>query len=152
MKNIILTVATIGLLASCSGSGSVSSLNPFRRAPAPEETVVTARRAPDGRELIATITELRAEPTRNGIILRAHGKTPVQGYFSVELTETNRGFPDETGTLTFELRGKPPALPLAANTERSRDIMAGVFISQINLKSVKALRVVAAQNQITIRN
>lgn len=152
MKNIILSVATIGLLASCSGSGSVSSLNPFRRAPAPEESLVTSTRAPDGRELIATITELRAEPTRNGIILRAHGKAPVQGFYFVELSETNRGFPDETGTLTFELRGRPPETPLAANTDRSRDIMAGVFISNLELKSVRALRVVAAQNQITIRN
>lgn len=152
MKSIILSVATISLLASCSGSGSVSSLNPFSRAPAPEETLVTATRVPDGRELIATLTELRAEPTRNGIILRALGKAAVQGYYDVELSETNNGLPDETGTLTFEFRGKPPALPLAANTERSREIVAGVFISQINLKSVKALRVVAAQNQITIRN
>lgn len=152
MKNTILSVVIIGLLASCSGSGSVSSLNPFRRAPAPEETLVTAARAADGRELIATITELRAEPTRNGIILRALGKTPVQGFYEVVLSETNRGFPDATGTLTFELRGRAPELPLVANTDRSRDIMAGVFLSNVELKSVKALRVVAAQNQITIRN
>lgn len=152
MKNIILSVATISVLASCSGSGSVSSLNPFRRSPPPEESLVTATRAPDGRELIATVAELRAEPTRNGIILRAHGKTNVQGYYDVELRETNNGLPDENGMLTFELRGKPPQFPLAANTDRSRDIVAGVFISQIVLKSVRSLRVVAAQNQITIRN
>lgn len=152
MKNIILSVTTIGLLSSCSGIGSVSSLNPFRRSPQPEEALITATRAPDGRELIATVAELRAEPTRNGVILRAHGKTDVQGYYDVELSETNNGLPDATGTLTFELRGKPPQFPLAANTDRSRDIVAGVFISQITLKSVKALRVVAAQNQITIRN
>lgn len=152
MKNIILSVATISLLASCSGSGSVSSLNPFRRSPPPEETLVTAERIPDGRELIATVAELRAEPTRNGVILRARGKTDVQGYYDVELSETNNGLPDENGMLTFELRGKPPQLPLAANTDRSREIVAGVFISRIVLKRVKSLRVVAARNQITIRN
>lgn len=151
MKKIILSIATISLLANCSGSGSVSSLNPFQREPRPEEALVTTTRIPDGRELIATVTELRAEPTRNGVILRAQGKTNVQGYYDVELSETNGGLPDETGMLTFELRGKPPQFPLAANTDRSRDIVAGTFVSQITLKSVRSLRVVAAQNQITIR-
>lgn len=152
MKKLILSVVAIGLLAGCSGSGSVSSLNPFRRAPQPEEGLVTATRVPDGRELIASITDLKAEPTRNGLILRALGEAPVQGYFDVELSETNNGLPDETGTLTFEFRGKPPVYPLAANTQRSREITAGVYISEITLKNVRALRVVAAQNQITIRN
>lgn len=153
MKNIVLSVAAVALLAGCSAFGSVSSLNPFRRAaPPPEEGLITATRAPDGRELIASVTELRAEPTRNGVILRARGGTAVQGYYDVELSETNNGLPDETGTLTYELRGRAPASPLAANTARSREIVAAVYVSQIVLKSVRALRVVAAENQITIRN
>jgi hypothetical protein len=153
LKKVILSLAGAVFLAGCSGggSGSASSLNPFARAPQPEQTLATRNIAPDGRELIASVAELRAEPTRNGVILRARGVAQELGYYDVELAETNSGNPDENGVLTFELRGRPPVLPEPTTTERSREFLAATFISNITLKSVKALRVIAAQNQITIR-
>lgn len=169
MKTLVLACLVVAILGGCSGSGSrgsgsagsdgssassfsLSSFNPFRRQQE-EDSVATANQlAEDGTQLLQTVTEVKAEPTRTGIILRAVSVNSVQGFYDVELAETNNGFADETGTLTFELRGKPPILPLSTPTVRSRELIAGTYISSIELKKIKALRVIAAENQITLRN
>jgi hypothetical protein len=167
MKTLVLTCAVLTLVAGCSGSGnsgsagsggssassfSLTSFNPFRRQQERDVVTVSNPVAADGTQLLETVAELKAEPTRTGIILRAHSVNSIQGFYDVELAETNNGFPDATGTLTFELRGKPPLLAIGTPTERSKKIVAAAYISGIELRKIKALRVIAAQNQITIRN
>jgi hypothetical protein len=171
MKTLVLAIMAVTLLNGCSGSGSrgsgsngsgsngssagsfsLSSFKPFRKQQEQDAVVTANPLAEDGTQLLQTVAELKAEPTRTGIILRAVSVNSIQGFYDVELAETNAGFPDETGMLTFELRGRPPLLPLATPTARSKEVVAATYISGIELRKIKALRVIAAQNQITIRN
>ncbi len=146
------------LLAGCSGGGSLGSLNPFNwfkntgnasqsgaaltLAPRRGYTAVT-----DTRPLIDQITGLSIDKTASGAIIRATGLAPAQGYHSADLVLVSA----ISGELTYEFRTRAPGTVLRIGSERLREIIAGTHLSQSQLRGVRRIRVVAAQNSRTAR-
>ena len=96
MRNGLLLLAGIGLLAGCSvelpgfagREGNAAGMYTFRAPPPPEPQQVPLRQA-------------EAERALHGVILRVRGETPSQGYYSAALRPIGTG-PDAAGILSFE--------------------------------------------------
>jgi hypothetical protein len=137
-----------GLLAGCD------SLNPFggRRAASPEPAPVTGPPIgtvaglpvmPDGTILVPAVRSASADRGRQGVILRAEGVAPMQGFHSPELRTVARG---ADGIETVELRAMPPLGPEPVGPERTRLLPAGRFYSNRELQEIRGFRVVAGGN------
>lgn len=85
-----------------------------------------------------------AERGLNGVILRAEGQAPTQGYHSAELRPLGAGAPDAAGIASFELVAVPPAEPQAAGPERTRRLDAAVFLPDRAWGDARAIRVSGA--------
>jgi hypothetical protein len=169
MKKIFITIIAAGFLAGCSvfgslgnsagsstgssagsstGSSGGSSGGFFNKR---QKEVALEQRIPetDTRILISTVTEVQVDAFRGGVLIKAKGTLDRQGYSDIDLVAVNSGLPDENGVVTYEFKGDRPENTLAGPTPRSNEVYAGAFITSIRLASVKRIRVVAAQNQIT---
>ncbi|MEC7259247.1 MAG: hypothetical protein VXW58_15670, partial [Pseudomonadota bacterium] len=70
---------------------------------------------------IATVTEMRIEPTNSGAILYASGVAQRQGAFQARLVPANAELiPDEDGVLSFSLRVVYPQGATRVGSEHSR--------------------------------
>lgn len=138
-------LAGLGLLAACGGR-----LNPFtwfRRKPRVSEEANYAPPA-DPRGLVARVLEAKVEETSTGVLLRARGLTPMQGYHDAALV----GLPvDDQGVKTFEFRLAAPLVPTGPGPEASREITVAVALSLYQLQQISSLRVVAAENALVLR-
>jgi hypothetical protein len=147
--------AALALLAGCSTPWSESRLNPttwFGGASTPDALVpVEALTIVDNRPFVARVTALAVEPTPGGIILRATGLPPTQGFWQGALILENVDGVPEDGTLTFQFRAAPPFWQQPAGAPQSREIVVGAFLSRQSLQGVTTLRVVGEQNAATIR-
>ena len=64
----------------------------------------------DPRPLIGEVTALVAEPTPGGVIIRATGLPPTQGFWdAVLLPDSPELIPDEDGVLGFDFRAAAAA-------------------------------------------
>ena len=104
----------------------------------------------DPRPRVQTITDLKVERTPGGAIVHATAVTPTQGWFAPELVALNDGNPVD-GILTFDFRVVPPKVETGVGNTRSREITAGVFISDIALEQIRTIRVNGAQNSRSVR-
>ncbi len=173
MNKLLIALTICGMLASCGGfnslgggslggsSGSVgsarssgggSSAGSFGLFPKRTNTVVTAEQQTviTYGNLVPVVADVRVDPVKSGAIIRVTGKAPRQGYYDVRLRAPGGTRPDEKGVITLELRAKQPPYWTATSTERSREFVVGRFISIQTLRNTKTIRVVAAQNQITV--
>lgn len=155
-RRVVFAVAMFGLLAGCSTPWSESRLNPFTwfggSASAPDTLVPPeSLTISDSRPFVASVTSLAVEPTPGGIILRATGLPPTQGYWQGALILENIDGVPVDGTLTFQFRAAPPPDALPAGAARTREIVVGVFLTWQDLQGVTTLRVVGQQNAATIR-
>jgi hypothetical protein len=155
-RRVVFAVAMFGLLAGCSTPWSESRLNPFAwfggsaSAPdtlVPPETLTIV----DNRPFVTSVTSLAVERTPGGVILRATGLPPTQGFWQGALILENIDGAPVDGTLTFQFRAAPPPGPQPVGAPRTREIVVGVFLSRQNLQGVTTLRVVGQQNAATIR-
>ncbi|MDE0589373.1 hypothetical protein OU789_05500 [Halocynthiibacter sp. C4] len=153
MKNQTLALATCALfLAGCS-SVSDSNYNPLNwfdgdssdQQLEPEEGYVTVT---DPRNLIADVRELRIEPTQGGVVVAAMGMPPTQGYYRADLISPTNNIP-ENGTLTLEFRAAKPPTQQPVSTELSREVWVAYFLSNIELRNIRQIRVVGANNSRT---
>ena len=162
----ILAISMVMTLAACAGgssTGSASSmanLNPFnwfggRGAPS-RDAAGTPSLAPargyvqivDTRPLIDQITALAAEKTASGVILRATGLAPSEGYHSADLVAVASA---NSGELVFEFRARPPANVARIGPTRLRELVAGVHLTRAQLIGIRIVRVVAGRNSRSIR-
>ena len=103
MRNGLLLLAGIGLLAGCSvelpgfagREGNAAGMYTFRAPPPPEPQQVPLRQA-------------EAERALHGVILRVRGETPSQGYYSAALRPIGTG-PDAAGGTATNSKLRMPA-------------------------------------------
>jgi hypothetical protein len=90
------------------------------------------------------------EPAVGGMILRVTGVAPTQGFFNAALVPDGDGAPDAAGVVTVRLVAVPPETPELVGPERTRLLMTAAFIDRLNLRDIRAFRVVAGQNAVTL--
>jgi hypothetical protein len=135
MRNGLLLLAGIGLLAGCSmevpgfvgREGQASGTYSFRREAPPEPRPIFLR-------------EAVAERALHGVIVRVEGEAPTQGYYSAILRPIGSG-PDAAGLLSFELVAVPPGEPEAVGPARTRTLTAAIFVPNLALKDLRGFRV-----------
>jgi len=146
-SRLSLPVAALAALASCSNDNEGGAFanwfttndRPETLVPVEEELVV------DNRPLVPRVTDLRLEKTTSGLIVRAVGQTPAQGYWQPGLVLRQRDGRPQNGVLGFDFRAAPPVAPLPGPA-RAREISAGRFISTQQLRGVREIRVYGQDN------
>lgn len=94
--------------------------------------------------------EATVERGYGGVILRVTGVAPTQGFYNAALVPENGGVPDAAGVMTVALVAVPPETREAVGPERTRLLMTGAFMSDRELRDVRAFRVVAGPNSVTL--
>lgn len=149
----ILTLTLCAGLAGC-GDSSVNSLNPFNWWGGEEETfaVTPEGEIVDPRPLIGEVTALVAEPVPGGVLIRATGLPPTQGFWDAALLPPNPELtPDEDGVLAFEFRAAAPLTPQGVGTPRTREIVTGYFLTNQDLASIRTVTIVGERNSRSLR-
>jgi hypothetical protein len=104
----------------------------------------------DTRGLIPVVNKVIVDKYDGGALITARGTTDTQGYSNVHLVERNKGLPDEKGVVTYEFKAELPVGTSNGPTPRSNEVYGGVSITALRLSSVKRIRVIARQNEITV--
>ncbi len=138
--------------AASSGGSSAGSSGGVFGGGQKEVVLEQPRIEVDTRVLIATVTQVTVDKFSGGAIIKARGTTDRQGYSEVDLVAENNGLPDEKGVVTYKFKGASPIGTTKGPTERSNEVYAGASITALRLPTVKKIRVVAAQNEITVSN
>lgn len=139
-----LVVVTLVLALTGCGAIRESRLNPFNwfKKSEPRETVVLDEKG-DPRPLVDTVLTMAVEPIPGGAIVRARGVTPTQGWWDAELVAQDV---TEDGVLVYEFRLVPPIGRTDVNTQQSREIDVGIYISDVKLAEVREIVVQGATN------
>ncbi|MCB1341756.1 MAG: hypothetical protein KDK24_11985 [Pseudooceanicola sp.] len=161
-KSLILLVLASLVLASCGfrdsrinprnwfgGSRSVAAsaetaeTNPL----IPRRSGLLGKRPAPPQEKIATVTELKIEPTNTGAIVYASGVAVRQGAYLARLTPRGgQPVPDENGVLTFDFMVTYPVRPTAGGSELTRTVHEAYSLSKQDLAAIRTIRVEGAQN------
>jgi len=146
MLRLTLCLAVILSLSACG-----TSLNPFNwfgNDRAETVTVVDTSEDADIRPLVAEVLSLSVDPVPQGAIIRATGLPPTQGFWGVDLVESER----TERSITYEFRVVPPApAPGAAvSTQRSRELIVATELSTFELSGIRTITVVGAQNRRSV--
>ena len=163
----ILIIGLCLTLSACSGgssgggsAGSAGVLNPFnwfgggeaRRARRSKQAVLLpadgVSEPVDAGPLVQQITDLKAEPTLSGTIIRATGQVAAIGYHDVTLVPVAS---DVAGLVRYEFRALPPIDVQLIATGRLLEVSAAVYLSKTQYRTVRRIEVVAAQNSRNIR-
>ena len=148
----LLSGAALATLSGCSGG---ISLNPFNWFSSDEDNIerleeIDVRRAQDNRLLIPEVTSLSVEKLPGGIILRANGLPDQQGWYDAQLVPNDSDTPGD-GNLTLEFRASPPAEPTRVSTVQSREIIAGIYLSDVQLVGIRVIRVLGSSQSRSTR-
>ncbi|MFT6932765.1 MAG: hypothetical protein ACJAXT_001464 [Paracoccaceae bacterium] len=139
MLSLILTLAACG-----------SRLNPFNWFGGDREErveVEVAEVVVDPRNLVAEVSQLSVDQMPGGAIISAVGIPPVQGYWAADLVEGNR----DGGTLTLEFRILEPVTATREGTSPSREVLAGVFLTDQQLQGITTIVVLGQLNRRSVR-
>ncbi len=164
MKKIIITMIAFGFVTGCSAVGSMtgssgnsstgssggSSVGSFGAKRVKEVVLEQKKKVVDTRTLIPVVVEVKVDPYRGGVLITARGTASQPGYGDVNLVALNNGLPDENGIVSYEFKGDAPYTDALITTKRSKEIYAGAAINLVKLPSVKKIRVIAEQNEITV--
>lgn len=144
---LVATLCATLALGACS-SISNSRLNPFNWFGGSEETAVLLPDAPaDSRLLVSQVTDMKLEKMPGGVIIRAVGLPPTQGYWEAALVAR----PVEDGTIIYDFRVFPPITGQIASTTQSREVTVAAFLSNVKLESIRQITVQGATNARTSR-
>jgi|SRR6056297_115699 len=162
MKGPLLAgLVAVMALSACSGVRE-SRLNPFNwfgGSQAEERTLAPrggyGAEEADPRPLVDRVIALQVDRTPGGAIVSAIGLPPTQGWWAAELVPVNadiEGRPvADGGVLGFEFRIVPPPGPRRSGTPPSREVSAGLFVTDQELAEVRSVTVAGADNQRSAR-
>ncbi len=142
MKRVLILMTVLGL--TLGGCGK-TNLNPLKwLGKSRRGTQVEVYAAPvDPRGLIGTLVTLEIEDVRSGVLVRATGLPPTQGFWDAALVPLPN---DGSGHLVFEFRIFPPTLPAAEGTSVSREITAAASVTNFDLAGITVIEVHGVQN------
>lgn len=145
-QSLFAAMMMVVLLGACQ-----SRLNPFnwfgRSAPV-EKVLITDAEVADPRALVDEVLSLDIESFPGGAIIRAEGRTPVQGYWDAELVARPI---DKDGVLIYDFRILPPITATDVSTPRSRQVAVAVSLSDIKLDGISQIIVQGARNARAVR-
>lgn len=146
MRRIAITmlIAATGLSACGFGGSRLNPLNWFGGDSVSEPIVTVARQEPVAQQ----ITELKAAPTPGGLIISAVALPATEGYWNAELV---RASSTDAATYVLDFRLLPPIDRAPVGTPRTREVLAGVFLSSSDLQGITAIAVQGATNRRVIR-
>lgn len=142
MRSVVLLGGMALALSGCALFSNEPEIE--RLEPAPEVFVV------DQRQSVRTVSSVRRDRLPGGIVVTAVGLPDVQGYWDAELVPLTEDGP-VNGELSFEFRVADPLVPNPPGTERSRQIVAARFISDIQLQGVNRILVTSETNTRSVR-
>lgn len=148
-RSLTVALAALMFLTSC-GMIRESRLNPwnwFGRSEQVETRTVVAK-AEDPRPLVDDVVSMKIEPYSAGVIVRATGITPTQGWWDAELVEATLE-EEDPGHLVLEFRLVPPLTTTDVNAPRSREITVAKTISVNRLEYITKITVQGARNART---
>lgn len=147
----LLSVALVASIA-LAGCGFVreSKLNPFNwfGRSEPAERVATVEKPADPRFLVEDVVSMDIESYSGGVIVRAKGITPTQGWWDAELVELKQ---DDDSHLVLEFRLLAPLTKTDVNTPRSREVVVAKTLSPQRLEYISKITVQGANNARTSR-
>ena len=135
-------------LAACSEGGAGDPLGLFGGGNG--ETAAAGQTDPS-RPALPGLASARLEREAGGAILIALARPPRQGYWRPQLTVEDRSDEGEAGTLRVTFRALPPVGPARAGTPASREVTAGLRLSDQRLSGIDRIRVVGADTTLTLR-
>jgi hypothetical protein len=145
MKRALVLMTVLGLALGGCGQSKLNPFNWFGKRPAPQPTTFLTP-AVDPRGLVAQVLSVKVEPYPGGVIVRATGLPPTQGYWSASLVPQPV---DDKGKLVFEFRIAPPLKPFPAGTQPSREVTVAGNVSDFTLQTVTSIEVQGANNALT---
>jgi hypothetical protein len=152
MRRPLLAALAVMLVVVSCGRIAQSRLNPFNWFGRSErvQTVVVAEElaTPDGRQLVADVTDLVIERNAGGAIIRATGLPPTQGFWEAELVSVPT---EDEGVALFEFRVFPPPTSKAVSTPQSREITVATYLSDIRLEGIREIAVQGANSARSAR-
>ena len=146
-RPLTLALCVVLATASCSSVRN-SRLNPFNlfgRSTATETRA--AVKLEDKRLLVQQVSTLVIEPMQGGVIVRATGLPPTQGFWRAELVAGEV----EDGRIAYAFRVFPPIANRIAGTVPSREIEAAAYLSNAKLATISEITVQGAANARTSR-
>jgi hypothetical protein len=150
-RSLTVALAAMLFLTSC-GFVRESRLNPFNWFGRSEqtETVAAVGADEDPRPLVDDVISMQIEPYSTGVIVRATGITPTQGWWDAELVEAKLEEEDPSH-LVLEFRLLPPPAATPVNTPRSREVTVAKTVSVNRLENIRQITVQGARNARTSR-
>ncbi|NPD17549.1 hypothetical protein HOY34_20400 [Xinfangfangia sp. D13-10-4-6] len=138
---LCLSLGLVLTLAACGGS----RLNPFNwfGKSEPVEKVEIEEKQTDQRERVANVLNMNVEPVASGVIVRAVGLTPNQGWWEAELVPQPL---TADGILVLDFRISPPWDQTRVSTQRSREVTVALHLSNIKLANVRQIIVQGAND------
>jgi len=154
MRKPLIAAICAGLaLGGCDSFGSsgfgLSSLNPFNWFGSSQETalVLPSEKPADLRLLVASVTSLTLERMQGGVIVRATGLPPTQGFWDAQLVAR----PVEGGKIIYDFRVFPPISVAPVSTPQSREVTVAAFLSDIKLANISQITVQGESNARSTR-
>lgn len=148
---LVLMAVLLGLLAGCDSIRD-SRFNPANwggndvpDSLIPAETVVFI----DDRPLVDQVTALAVEPAPGGVIVRATGLPPTQGFWAGDLVLAPAEDTSD-GVLALQFKVLPPLEPQPVATPDAREIVVAEFLSDQALREFSRITVIAARNQRSV--
>jgi hypothetical protein len=146
------TAALVALLTltACSnwGQSKVNPTNWFSGAQANAVVPVATQLPSDPRPLVSKLLSMQLENHSTGVIVRATGLPPTQGYWNAELVAQPV---DDKGKLVLEFHLVPPAPGAPVINQRSREITVAYDVTAYQIRSITSIEVRSASNSMTKR-
>lgn len=104
----------------------------------------------DRRIAVSQVTALKIERTTAGAIIHATGLPPRLGYWDAELVAQNNGEP-ENGVITYVFRIAEPRWNQGQGSQYQRTVEVAQFLSNVELKNIRSIKVLGERNAMTAR-
>ncbi len=145
MRNVLILLTFATGVAGCSGDlpgflGSSSNDGTYTFG---AETIVAEP------ELLF-LRSTHVERSINGIILRAEGIAPTQGWYSAALLASLTPPDTDRGTYYLDFVAIPPEEAATVGPERTRELRAAIFLPDRYLEKVSSIHITGQQRTETV--